>query len=131
MGRVLAVLIIVLTVLFVAVAWYQSGGVERHRMQAGQTPEEAVRLMLTDAQSRKWDEAYTRLANASEVDKADFIHDLAGGNGSLRTYAGLETFDVWGLRKDDRQATVRARIHYSTAVGPLDDVRDIKVQNAS
>ena len=99
-------------------------------MSAAQTPEEAVRLMLTDAQSRKWDDAYSRLANATDVNKSDFIHDLAGSNGSLRTYAGLENFDVWGLRKDDRQATVRAKLHYSTAVGPLDDVRDIKVQNS-
>jgi hypothetical protein len=48
----------------------------------------------------------------------------------LLTYASLESFDVWGLRTEDREATVRAKLHYSTGVGPLDDVRDLKVQRA-
>lgn len=128
MNKLLAILIPIATVLLVAMAWVQSGGVERSRMRAAQTPEEAVRLLLTDAQSHNWQDAYQHLANASEIDQNAFIRDLAGSNGSLRTYAGLESFDVWGVHASDREATVRAKLHFSTAVGPLDDVRDMKVQ---
>src|SRR5439155_1438621 len=67
--------------------------------------------------------------NAGEVEKAAFARDLGGSNGSLRTYATLENFNVWGLHADNQEATIRAKLHYSTAVGPLDDVRDIKVRN--
>ncbi len=31
-------------------------------------------------------------------------------------------------RTEDREATVRAKLHYTTGVGPLDDVRDLKLQ---
>src|SRR5437879_4518866 len=129
MKRVLPIVLSVATVVFVWIAWVQSGGVERHRMLFAHTPEEAVRLLLTAAKSRNWDAAYSRLANAGDVEKAAFARDLGGSNGSLRTYATLENFNVWGLHADNQEATVRAKLHYSTAVGPLDDVRDIKVRN--
>ena len=130
MSRLLAIAIIALTLVFVGLAWIQSGGLERQRMSEAQTPEEAVRLMLTDVQNHNWDDAHRRLANASDVEQLALVHDLAGTNGSLRTYASLENFDVWGLHKDDRNATVRAKLHYSTAVGALDDVRDINVEHS-
>ena len=117
------------TLAFVAIAWYQSGGLAREQMQSARTPEQAVRLMLTNVQARDWNAAYRRLADASDVDKRDFIHEFAGSNGSLKTYAALQSFDVWGLHADRHQATVRARLNYSTAVGPLEDVRDLHVQN--
>ena len=65
-------------------------------MQSAQTPDEAVRLMLTEAQQHNFDAAYSRLANRAEVDKAAFVRDLYGSNGSLLTYAS-RIFDVWGL----------------------------------
>jgi hypothetical protein len=129
MSKLLGIGIVVATFIFVLIAWYQSGGAERHRMLSAHTPEEAVRLMLTEVQSHNFDDAYARLADSSDVDKRDFIRDFDGSHGSLRTYASLESFDLWGLHADSQQATVRAKLHYSTAVGPLDDVRDIKVQN--
>ncbi len=129
MKRVLPIVLAVATVIFIWIAWVQSGGIERHRMFSARSPEEAVRLLLTAAKSRNWDAAYSRLANAGEVEKAAFARDLGGSNGSLRTYATLENFNVWGLHADNQEATVRAKLHYSTAVGPLDDVRDIKVRN--
>ncbi len=129
MNRLLAVLISALTVLFVVIAWLQSGGIARERMQSAQTPDEAVRLLLTEAQSHNFEAAYDRLENRAEVDKSAFIRDFYGSNSSLLTYAALEKFDVWGLHADDREATVRAKLHYSTAVGPLDDVRDLKAEH--
>src|SRR5947208_3426645 len=69
------------------------------------------------------------LANSSEVEKAAFVRDVAGSNGSLLTYASLEKFEVWPLHSNGREATVRVKLHYSTAVGPLDDVRDLQVEH--
>ncbi|MDP9162395.1 MAG: hypothetical protein M3O09_19490 [Acidobacteriota bacterium] len=128
MTRILAIVIFVGTLILVAVAWVGSGGMARERMRSAQTPDESVRLLFTDAQSRNWDAAYSRLANRTEVDKAAFIRDLAGSNGSLLTYAGLESFDVWGLHASGQEATIRAKLRYSTAVGPIDDIRDLKTQ---
>lgn len=130
MNRLIAIVIVAATALFVGLAWIQSGGLERHRMSEAQTPEEAVRLMLTDVQNHNWKDAHARLANASDIEERALVHDLAGSNGSLRTYASLESFDVWGLHKDERTASVRAKLHYSTAVGALDDVRDMKVERS-
>jgi hypothetical protein len=126
MNRLLAILIVAVTVVLVAFAWLQSGGIARERMRSAQTPEEAVRLLLTEAQSRDFDSAYSRLENRAEVDKAAFIRDFFGSNGSLLTFAALENFDVWGLHATDREAMLRTKLHYSTAVGPLDDIRDLK-----
>src|SRR5690349_5118801 len=130
MRSVLSILIVAVTLLLVAMAWFQSGGLARERMRSSRTPDEAARLFLTQVQSHNWDRAFSLLANSNDVDKAALVHDLGGANGSLLTYASLEKFDVWALHATDQQATVRAKLHYSTAVGPLDDVRDFQVQQA-
>ncbi len=128
MRRLTAIIIFAATLGLVALAWVNSGGMARERMRTAQTPEEAVRLLLTEAQSHNFDAAYARLQNRAEVDKSAFIRDFYGSNGSLLTYASLESFDVWGLHANDREATLRAKLHYSTAVGPLDDFRDLKAE---
>jgi hypothetical protein len=128
MRRALPIFITIVTAALIVVAWFQSGGAERHEMRSASTPDQAVRLMLSEIQAHNFDAAYARLANRSDVDKNAFTREFAGSYGSLLTYASLENFDVWGLRSGDEEATVRAKLHYSTAVGPLDDIRDMKVQ---
>lgn len=128
MKQILAIFIFVATVLLVVMAWFQSGGGERHQMRSASTPEQAARLMLSEIQDRNFEVAYGQLANRSDVDKKAFIREFSGSYGSLLTYASLEAFDVWGLRTDDQEASVRARLHYTTAVGALDDVRDMKLE---
>ncbi|HKW19113.1 MAG TPA: hypothetical protein VJO35_16525 [Terriglobales bacterium] len=118
----------VITLVLIVIAWFQSGGVARREMSAANTPDQAVRLMLSQIQAHNFNAAYARLANRSDVDKNAFIREFEGSYGSLLTYASLESFDVWGLKTTDQGASVRAKLHYSTAVGPLDDVRDLKVQ---
>nr|MBA3915002.1 hypothetical protein [Terriglobales bacterium] len=130
MNRILAFGIPVITVLLVALAWIQSGGVEQHQMQAAQTPEEAVRLLLTDTKNHDWDKAHARLANAADIDEGSMIRELSGRNGSLRSLSSLESFDVWGLHHTETSAKVRAKLHFATAVGPLDDIRDFDVEHS-
>src|SRR5512141_3070693 len=94
MSRMLAFGLVAVTLVLIAIAWFQSGGMERHRMQAAQTPGEAVKLMLSDVQSHQWAAAHNRLANPADIDLSAFVHDLGGSNGSLRTYATLENYEV-------------------------------------
>jgi hypothetical protein len=129
MKRGLPILLGVVTLILIVMAWFQSGGAEARGLQSASTPDQAVRLMLSQIKSRNFDAAYARLANRSDVDKSAFIREFNGSNGSLLTLASLESFDVWGLKSDEQDAKVRAKLHYSTAVGPLDDTRDLKVQH--
>jgi hypothetical protein len=128
MNRGLPIVIVLVTLVLIVMAWFTSGGVERHELQAATAPDKAVRLMLSQIKSHNFDAAYARLANRSDVDKTSFMHEFNGNYGSLLTYATLESFDVSPLKTSGEDASVRARLHYSTAVGPLDDVRDMKVQ---
>jgi hypothetical protein len=130
MKRLLPLLLAGITVVLIIFAWFNSGGIERRQMQSANTPEAAVKLMLSQIQGHNFDAAYARLANRSDVDKNAFIREFNGSYGSLLTYSSLESFDVWGLHSGDQESTMRVRLHYSTGVGPLDDVRDLKVRKA-
>jgi len=130
MKRGLPFLLAIVTAFLIVIAWFQSGGIARHEMRSANTPEQAVRLMLSQIQSHNFDAAYARLANRSDVDKVSFTREFNGSYGSLLTIASLESFDVGGLHASDQEATVRARLHYTTGVGPLDDTRDLKVERA-
>ena len=128
MKRVLPLTLAVLTVALIIIAWFQSGGVERRALQSASTPEQAARLMLSQIQSHKFDAAYNRLANRNDVDENSFIREFTGSYGSLLTISSLEGFDVGVLHATDEEATVRAKFHYATGVGPLDDTRDLTLQ---
>jgi hypothetical protein len=129
MKHVLPFLITMATIVLVVLGWVDSGVVARQRMRSSHTPDEAARLLLSQVVARKWDYAHSLLANSGEVEKAAFVRDVAGSNGSLLTYANLEKFEVWPLHNNGREATVRIKLHYSTAVGPLDDVRDLQLEH--
>ena len=130
MSRILPIVLLVLTVVLIVIAWFNSGGVERREIQSAGAPDQAVRLMFSQIQAHHYDAAYARLANRSDVDKNAFAREFEGSYGSLLTYASLENFEVSPLRTTDQDSLVRVRLHYSTAVGPLDDVRDLKVQKS-
>src|SRR5262249_6333615 len=129
MKHVLPFLITIATIVLVLLGWIDSGVVARQRMRSSHTPDEAARLLLSQVVARKWDYAHSLLANSGEVENAAFVRDVAGSNGSLLTYANLEKFEVWPLHNNGREATVRIKLHYSTAVGPLDDVRDLQLEH--
>ena len=129
MRYLLALLIFAVTLLFVAVGWVTSGGLARAEIRSASTPTEAVQALLADVQSHNWDRAYARLANNKDIDRSAFERDLSGSYRSLRTYSSLEGFDVWPIHAASEQAVVRANLHWSTAVGPIDDVRDLKVEH--
>src|SRR5580698_10130133 len=95
----------------------------------GDTPEQALTNLLVDVQRHNWDVAVSRLWNASanENEKQSFIQDWAGSNGSLRSFSNLEGFDLRPMHITNDEAQMRAHLHWSTPVGPVDDVRDFNL----
>jgi hypothetical protein len=89
------------------------------------TPQQALNNLLVEVQRRHWDRAYDSLSKTSAADKEDFIQDWTGSNGSLRSFSALEGFDARPLHITDDQADMRAHLHWTTPVGPIEDVRDI------
>ena len=124
----LSFVIFAATVALVTVGWVTSGGLARHEIRSAATPTEAVQAVLADVQSRNWDRAYSCLANTADIEEPAFNRDLSGSHGRLRTYSSLESYDVWPLHSTGDHAVVRANMHWSTAIGPIDDVRDLNVQ---
>lgn len=128
MKRLLPILLAIITLVLIAISLFTSGVMERREMRSANTPDQALRLMLSQIKARNFDAAYARLANRSDVDRNAFARQFSGSYGSLLSYSSLESYDVWGLRTANQEATFRAKLHYSTAVGQLDDVRDFKLQ---
>ena len=97
-------------------------------MFSAATPEAAVRALMTQVQSHRFDQAYASLDPGSNTDLSSFVRDVAGSDGSLRTYSSLQSVDVSPLHADSDHAVVRLRMTWSSAVGSLDDVRDVNVK---
>lgn len=128
MRWILVFLITTATIVLVAMAWLQSGGLKQHEMFSATTPEAAVQALMTEIQAHDYQQAYASLDRNSDTDFASFIRDVAGSDGSLRTYSSLQSADVSPLHADQDQAVVRVRMTWSSAVGSLDDVRDLRVR---
>jgi hypothetical protein len=124
----LAALLTIATAILVAIAWFQSGGLKQHAMFAAGTPEQAVQALMSEIQGHNYQQAYSSLDPSSNTDLESFTRDIAGSDGSLRTYSSLQSADVSPLHADNDQATVRVRMIWSSAVGSLDDVRDLHVR---
>src|SRR5512147_974977 len=123
MGRTLAIVLAVLAVVLIATATVRT---DRPTSSAN-SPEAAVHSLLDNAKSRNWDGAYQLVAKQSNTDRNDFIRDLAGRDGSLRTYSSLQRYDTNVLRETDSDALIRTNIQWSTAVGAFYDMKDLKV----
>jgi hypothetical protein len=124
----LVVFITAVTAILVVIAWFQSGGLQQHAMFSASTSEAAVQALMSQIQAHNFDQAYAALDPSSNNDRESFIRDVAGSDGSLRTYASLQSTDVSPLHADNDQAVVRLRMTWSSAVGSIDDVRDVNVK---
>jgi hypothetical protein len=128
MKWLLATFLAIATAVLVVMAWLQAGGLKQHAMLSAATPEEAVQALMSQIQAHDYQQAYASLDRSSDTDIASFTRDLAGSDGSLRTYSSLQSADVSPLRADGDQAMVRVRMNWSSALGSLDDVRDLRVR---
>jgi hypothetical protein len=141
MKNVLALTILCATVLLVAAGWFVSAHATGFNVRSRdadastramtfgsqETPQKATEYLLRSVAARDWEKAHAELANANDVNLSAFIYDLAGGDGSLRTYSTLEDFEVSVPHQTADEAMVRAKMNWSTAVGSISDTRDLKV----
>jgi len=122
MGRFLTLIFAILTLGLIA-----AGTVHKSSTAPASTPEGAVQSMFANAKSHDWTGAYSYVAASSNVNQDGFVRDLAGRNGSLRTYSQLDSVNTRVLHESDNEATVRTELTYATAVGAWYDTRDLKV----
>ena len=93
--------------------------------QNASTPEQALNNFLLDVQRRNWDRAFAGIERTSDtLNEQAFVQEWTGSNGGLRTFSSLEGFESRPLHATDSDAQVRVHLHWSTPVGPVQDVRD-------
>lgn len=124
MYRVIAIIIVVVTAALVA-----AGTVHPSDVAPATSPDGAVQALYGHAKNHDFKGAYRYVAPSSNTDEQAFAKDLAGREGSLRTYSSLQNVDTRILNQTDKEAMVRATVEWSTAVGAIYDTRDLKVEN--
>ncbi len=92
------------------------------------TPQEAISNFLLDIQKRNWDRAFSAIERTSStMTEQAFIQDWIGSNGGLRSFSSLENYDARPLHASDSDAEMRVHLHWTTPVGPVEDVRDFRL----
>jgi len=134
--KTILIIIVVATVVLVAVGLvggaqtrngtigFASGAALPGLTPKADTPEQAVTNFLSDAQKRRWNAAYEELSKTSGVDEQTFQQDWTGSNGSLRTFSNLEGEDLRPVHATNDDAQIRARLRWTTPIGPIEDVHD-------
>src|ERR1700689_3067466 len=142
MRRALPIIIVAVTVLLMAVGLTGAGRSGTVGIAAGSalpgfsanaaTPEQALSNFLIDVQRRNWDRAFNNIELSNDsVNEQTFIQEWIGSNGGLRSFSNLEGFDVRPLHATNSEAQMRVRLHWSTPVGPVEDVRDFRLMHRS
>lgn len=89
------------------------------------TPDEAISNFLLDIQKRNWDRAFAAIERTSStLTEQAFIQDWIGSSGGLRSFSSLEKYEARPLHASDSNAEMQVRLHWTTPVGPVEDVRD-------
>lgn len=91
------------------------------------TPEEALNNFLLDVQRRHWDRAFAAIERSDALNESAFIHEWVGSSGGLRSFSSLERFDTRPLHATNSEAQIRVRLHWSTPVGPVENVQDFRL----
>jgi hypothetical protein len=133
-GRLLALSIALATVALIVVGtlWPSKAAqayadASPRLLNAATSPQVSVERLVGEIGRHDWDTAYSSLANKSEFGEADFVADLSGAHGGLRTYAALASYDIRPARASSDEADFRTTLQWSTVVGTFQDVRDLKV----
>jgi len=136
MKIILPIILVIATVVLIAMALVTSGNAAGKTVGIAvgsafygltpkpTTPEQALSNLLLDAKRRNWDNAFASVSTAQPVDKQLFVQDWTGSYGSLRSFSALEGFDIRPLHITNEQALMRVRLHWTTPVGPIEDLRD-------
>lgn len=132
-GTLLAVLLGAVTILLVVIGtmWPVPSAAayagEQHLLSSSATPEDAVRNLGNEIRMQAWQKAYDSLANKAQFSEQQFVHDLSGDYPCLRTYAGLDGYDVRPLHASENDADMQLQLRWSTVVGIAIDTRVLHV----
>jgi len=89
------------------------------------TPEQTLNNFLLDVRRRNWDRAFASIERTKDtLNEQTFIQEWIGSNGGLRSFSSLEGFETRPLHATDSDAQMRVHLHWTTPVGPVQDVRD-------
>jgi hypothetical protein len=96
------------------------------------TPDQAMANFMVDIQRRNWDRAFASVQRTNAADtEPDFIQEWIGSNGGLRAFSNLESYDARPMHATDSEAQMRVHLHWSTPVGPVEDVQDFHLVRLS
>ena len=133
-GRFLAVLLLAATVVFIvigtvwpipeATVYAGSGGLTSN----ASTPEAALRTFGDALHAQAWGKAYFSLANRAQFTLPQFMADMTGYYPNLRTYSGLDTFEIAPVHATDYDAEYQVKMHWATVVGDAVETRDVHVE---
>lgn len=119
-------LALAMTILLLVLLAMGAGNAARLR-SSDNSPEAAAHTFFDDVRAHDLDAAYALLASSSNVEKGAFIRDIGGTTDSLKTLSTLQTADTKVLQATDSDATVRSNLKWSTAVGAVNESRDLKI----
>jgi hypothetical protein len=122
MKRIIPIVMIVLTIVFVA-----AGTGPSKLKDNTKTPEGTVQSFYDHVKADDYRGAYALLSPSSNVSFEVMRQDLAGRDGSLKTLSRLDSEHTRVLAKNGDQTIVRANLDWATAVGSLHENRDLKL----
>jgi hypothetical protein len=132
-GRLLALTLAAATVVLIVIGtvWpipaatvYAGSG---NLMNNSSTSEAALRSLGDAVHAQAWGKAYDNLANKAQFTQPQFMSDLMGYYPNLRTYSGLDTFEITPVHASDTDAEYWVKLHWATVVGDAVVTRDVHV----
>ena len=118
MSRILPILMIVLLVVLIAAGNVGSGFEDNIS-----TPDGIVQSFYGHVKADDYRKAYALVAPSSNVDFNTMYRDIAGRNGSLKTYSHLQKSETRVVARNGNEAIVRANLTWTTAVGAFHESR--------
>src|SRR3954462_8349417 len=109
MNRLLLVVTLSITAILLVVGTFTTEG----GAHDNGTPDGAVRSMFAAVQAGDWQSAYRYIANQNAMPLQDFIRDLNGNNGDLRSFSKLSKVTPKVMRQSDQDALVHADLLWS------------------
>jgi len=132
-GRFLALILAAATVVLIVVGTmfpvsaakvYAGGG---GLSSNSSTAEAALRSLGDQIHANAWGRAYYSLANKAQFTEPQFMSDLMGYYPNLRTYSGLDTFEIFPVHASDTDAEYQVKLHWATVMGDAVETRNVHV----
>ncbi len=125
MNRILPIVMVVIAALLIAAGTLHSGASSDN----SHSPDGVVQQFYEDVKVHDYDAANSLVSRSSNIDAATLARDIGGRDGSLKTYSELQKAETRVVARNGNEAIVRASLQWITAVGVLNDSKDVKTVN--